>query len=107
MPESSTPRLRPAKNWDLNGTVEIGYADNAFTAVGQRQFKIYRVHTLYRPKTWATISGSFSDRERHNNTNNNQDAVAAGDANYNGPLNHVDHSRIGSVGAVLAPSERY
>ncbi len=70
--------LRPAKDWDLNGTVEIGYADNAFTAVGQRQFRTYRVHTMYRPKTWATISGSFSDRERHNNTNNNQDAVGSG-----------------------------
>ena len=99
--------LRPAKDWDLNGSAEIGYADNAFTAVGQRQFRTFRVHTMYRPKTWATISGSFSDRERHNNTNNNQDAVGAGDVNYNGPLDHVDHSRIASVGLVLAPSERY
>ena len=101
------PRCVPRKNWDLNGTVEIGYADNAFTAVGQRQFKTYRVHTLYRRSAWATISGSFSDRERHNNTNNNQDAVAAGDANYNGPINHVDHNRIFSAGAVLAPNEHY
>ncbi len=99
--------IRPTSNLDLNGTVEIGYADNAFTAVGQRQFKQYRVHTLYRPKSWVTISGSMSDRERHNNTNNNQAAVSAGDANYNGPINHVDHSRIASVGAVLAPNERY
>lgn len=99
--------LRPAKDWELNGTVEIGYADNAFTAVGQRQFRTYRVHTKYRPKSWATISGSFSDRERHNNTNNNQDVVAAGDANYSGPINHVDHNRIGSMGVVLARSERY
>ncbi len=99
--------LRPTKDWELNGTVEVGYADNAFTAVGQRQFKTYRIHTLYRPKSWATVSGSFSDRERHNNTNNNQDVVAAGDANYNGPLNHVDYSRIGSMAVVVAPSERY
>ena len=99
--------LRPAKNWDLNGTLEFGYADNAFTAVGQRQFKTYRVHTLYRPSGWATISGSFSDRERHNNTNNNQDAVGAGDVNYNGPINHVDHNRIFSTGVVLAPNVHY
>jgi hypothetical protein len=91
----------------VNGTVEMGYADNAFTAVGQRQFRQYRVHTLYKPRTWATISGSFSDRERHNNTNNNQDVVAAGDANYNGPLQHIDYSRIFGMGLVLAPSERY
>jgi len=97
----------PAKNWDLNGSVEVGYADNAFTAVGQRQFKIYRVHTIYRPKTWITVTGSFSDRERHNNTNNNQAAVAAGDDNFNGQLQHVDHNRIGSMGLALSPNEHY
>ena len=99
--------LHLTKEWDLNGTVEMGYADNAFTAVGQRQFKQYRVHTLYKPKSWATISGSYSDRERHNNTNNNQDVVAAGDANYSGPINHVDYSRVGSMGLALTPSEHY
>jgi hypothetical protein len=99
--------LHLAKDWDLAGSAEVGYADNAFTAVGQRQFRIYRVHTLYKPKGWATISASYSDRERHNNTNNNQDVVSAGDANYNGPLNHVDYSRVGSMGLTLAPSEHY
>jgi hypothetical protein len=102
-----TAALHLAKEWDLNGSAEMGYADNAFTAVGQRQFKQFRVHTLYKPNGWATLSGSFSDRERHNNTNNNQDVVAAGDANYNGPLQHVDYNRIGAMGVVLAPSERY
>jgi hypothetical protein len=102
-----TAALRPAKNWNLNGSAELGYADNAFTAVGQRQFKIYRVHTIYKPTGWATVTGSFSDRERHNNTNNNAASVALGDANYNGPLMHVDHSRIGSMGLVLAPNEHY
>ncbi len=99
--------LHPAQHWDLNGTAEIGYADNAFTAVGQRQFRTFRMHTQYRPKAWATIVGSFSDRERHNNTNNNADAVSSGDVNYNGPINHVDHNRIGSVGVSLAPNEHY
>jgi hypothetical protein len=99
--------LHLAKNWDLNGTVEAGYADNAFTTIAQRQFRQFRVHTLYRPNGWTTITGSFSDRERHNNTNNNQDVVSAGDANYNGPINHIDHNRVGSAGLVLVPSERY
>jgi hypothetical protein len=57
---------------DVNGTVEMLYADNAFTPVGPRQTKHYRVHTMYRPKPWATISGAWNDLERHNNTNNNQ-----------------------------------
>ena len=64
--------LRPAKHWDLNGTVEVLYDDNAFTPVGPRQTKHYRVHTIYKPRPWATFSGAFNDLERHNNTNNNQ-----------------------------------
>jgi hypothetical protein len=99
--------LRPAANWNVNGTVEVLYADNAFTPVGPRQTKHYRVHTMYRPKPWATISGAYNDLERHNNTSNNQSAVAAGDDPYEGPLGHVDHSRIASLGAVLSPSEHY
>lgn len=94
--------VRPAHNWDLNGTVEIGYFDNALTTVLPRQFKQYRLHTIYRPKTWATIAGSFSDRERHNNT-----FVPSQDEPYLGPVNHVDYARMGSVNAVLAPNDRY
>jgi len=93
--------LRPTANWNLNGTVEIFYADNAFTPVGPRQTKHYRVHTLYRPKSWATVSGAFNDRERHNNTNN------TGLTPLDGPIDHVDHSRAVSLGANLFPNEHY
>ncbi len=99
--------LRPAANWTVNGTIEILYADNALTPLGPRQTKHYRIHTLYRPKSWITVSGAFNDRERHNNTDNNQSAVLAGDDPYEGPLNHVDHSRSISLGTVLSPSEHY
>jgi hypothetical protein len=93
--------LRPSANWNLNGTVEILYADNAFTPVGPRQTKHYRVHTMYRPRPWATVSGAFNDLERHNNTNN------TGTTPADGPLNHVDHSRVVSLGTVLMPNEHY
>jgi hypothetical protein len=99
--------LRPTANWSINGTVEALYADNAFTPLGPRQTRHYRVHTLYRPKPWATLSAAWNDLERHNNTNNNAAAVAAGDDPYEGPLNHVDHSRVVSLGAVLSPSEHF
>ena len=87
--------LRPANHWDVNGTVEILYADNAFTPVGARQTRHYKASTLYRPKPWATVSGAFNDLERHNNTNNItsvtdptvKDALA-------GPLQHVDYSQV-------------
>ena len=62
--------LRPASNWDLNGTVELIYDDNVFTPVSPRQIQHYRIHTLFRPKPWATISGAYNDLERKNNTNN-------------------------------------
>ncbi len=96
--------LRPTDNWDINGTVEMLYDDNAFTPVAPRQTKHYRVHTIYKPKSWATITGAYNDLERHNNTNN---AGAVVGPNYVGPLEHVDHSRVVSLGAELLPNEHY
>jgi hypothetical protein len=115
-----TAAVRPTENLDLNGSVEMAYADNALTPVSPRQLWHYRVHARYRPKPWATISGAFNDLERHNNTNNNQASVAYEAAlgasatpptpnslPYEGPLDHVDHTRIASVSGVLSPNEHY
>jgi hypothetical protein len=99
--------VRPTANWNINGTIELLYDDNVFTPVGARQSVHYRVHAKYRPRPWATFSGAYNDLERHNNTNNNASAVAAGDVPYEGPLNHVDRSRVFSVGGMLAPNEHY
>ncbi len=114
--------LRPTQNWDVNGTVEALYADNAFTPVGPRQTRHYRVHTLYKLKPWATFNAAYNDLERHNNTNNNQALVAmftppiatpapngtaATGTPYEGPIDHVDHSRIASFGAVIQPNQHY
>ena len=93
--------LRPSKNWDVNGSAEIAYNDNAFTPMTPRQLDHYRVHTLYRPKPWATISGAFNDLERHNNTFN------SGITNLDGQLQHQDHSRYASLGLSMAPNEHY
>ena len=101
-----TAALRPAKNWDLNGSVEAMYNDNAFTPMGFRQLRHYRAHTIYRPKSWATVSGAFNDLERHNNTNNNQNFTGNTTA-YFGPLDHADHSRVVSFGTELFPNDRY
>ena len=101
-----TAALRPASNWDLNGSVEAMFNDNAFTPMGFRQLLHFRVHTIYRPKSWATVSGAYNDLERHNNTNNNQNFPGNTTA-YFGPLDHVDHSRVVSVGTELFPNDRY
>lgn len=97
-----TAALRPTNNWTVNGSIEGGYADNALTPVGPRQLWHYRIRTMYRPRPWATVSGTYNDLERHNNTNNIPDNT------YTGlPLDHVDHSRVFGMGAVLAPNEHY
>ena len=93
--------VQPANNWNINGSVELLYADNVFTPVAPRELQHYRIHTTYRPKTWATFSGAYNDLERHNNTNN------TGTASVDGPLQHVDHSRIVSLNADLMPNEHY
>lgn len=96
-----TAALRPTPKWNLNGSVEAMYNDNSFTPMGFRQMRHYRVHTIYRPETWATVSGAFNDIERHNNTNN------TGTPSVAGPLDHVDYSRNVSIGTELFPNERY
>jgi hypothetical protein len=90
---------RVNSNWDINGSVEALYDDNAFTAMSPRQVRHYRVHTKFRPMSWATISAAFNDMERHNNTNN------SGAALLYGPLNHVDHSRTASISGTFAKNE--
>jgi hypothetical protein len=99
--------LHPANNWDLNGSAEILYNDNAFTPVAPRHTRHNRVHTLYKPKTWATVTGAFNDRERHNNTNNTGAVSVSAAGTTPLVLGHEDHSRVVSLGANLAPNERY
>ena len=93
--------LQPANNWHINGSIELLHVDNALTPVAPRDLQHYRIHTTYRPQTWATLSGAYNDLERHNNTNN------TGTASVDGPLQHVDHSRILSLNADLMPNEHY
>lgn len=99
--------LRPTNQWNVDGSVEVLYADNVFTPVAPREQQHYRLHAIYKPKTWATVSGAYNDMELHNNTNNAQQDVASGAGLYYGPLNHVAYSRIGSVSADLTPNEHY
>ncbi|MGA7157673.1 MAG: hypothetical protein WBY53_12535 [Acidobacteriaceae bacterium] len=94
--------LRPTNHWDINGSMEALYQDNAFTSLTPRQLQHYRIHTMYRPKSWATVTAAFNDQERRNNTNNDGTANATV-----GPLDHLDHTRVAGLGAVLAPSEHY
>jgi len=94
--------LRPSSNWDVNGSAEMLFDDNAFTPVGPREVEHFRVHTLYRAKSWATLSGAFNDLERSNNTNNTGITQP-----LDGALHHADHSRIASVGAQMSPNTHY
>ena len=106
--------LRPTSQWRLNGSVEAIYDDNAYTPVSPRETQHYRLHTTYKPRTWATISGVFNDLERHNNQNSgvftsNPLLAGKGTTFTGGPLalDHVDHTRGASISVALTPSEHY
>ncbi len=96
-----TAAVHPTNQWDINGSIEALYDNNVLTPVMPRQTRIYRVHTIYRPKTWATISGVYNDQEHHDNTNN------TGTPSPVGPLEHVDYNRFFDVSAALYPNEHY
>lgn len=100
-----TAAYRPATNWTVNGSVEVAYTDNAFTTMTPRQLQHYRLHTSFKPKSWASFAAAYNDLERHNNTNNNA-AYAAANV-YDGPLNHVDYTRSASLTGTLTPNEHY
>ncbi len=101
-----TAAMHPSSNWDLNLSAELMFNDNVFTPMGFRQLEHFRMHTIYRPKSWATVSGAYNDLERSNNTNNNRNFPGNTTA-YFGPLNHVDHSRTASLATELFPNDRY
>jgi hypothetical protein len=84
--------LRPTSQWRINGSIEASYANRTYTQISPRALQRYNFRATYKPKDWATISGAFNDLERRNNVQ------------Y---VNHLDHSRIVSLGASLMPSEHY
>jgi len=84
--------LRPSLQWRINGSVEASYANRTYTQISPRALQHYQIHTTYKPKDWATISGTFNDLERRNNVL------------Y---VNHLDHSRSVTVGASFMPNEHY
>ncbi|WP_158752112.1 hypothetical protein [Acidobacterium sp. S8] len=84
--------LRPTLQWRINGSVEASYANRTYTQINPRALQHYQIHTTYKPRDWATISGTFNDLERRNNVL------------Y---VNHLDHSRSATVGASFMPNEHY
>jgi hypothetical protein len=100
---------RVTNNLDFNGTFEAAYNDNAFTAMTPRQLRRYRAHTTYRPTKWATIAATYTDTERHNNTNNEVAGFYSQPTTnyYEGPLKHVDFTRTGGFSAELTPNEHF
>jgi hypothetical protein len=84
--------FQPTRQWRVNGKVEASYADKAYTQISPRSLQRYRIQTRYKPREWATITGSFNDLERRDNI-------------Y--LVNHLDHNRNFSLGAALMPDPRY
>ncbi|HLJ75795.1 MAG TPA: hypothetical protein VKT75_00200, partial [Acidobacteriaceae bacterium] len=84
--------LRPTANWRVNGSMEIGYANNVYVPIGPKNFQHYQLRSSYKPKSWATVSGTFNDYESRDNQ------IAVG---------YLAHNRSLTAAASLAPTERY
>ncbi|HZC43532.1 MAG TPA: hypothetical protein VE195_05110, partial [Acidobacteriaceae bacterium] len=84
--------LRPMPKWKINGTIEAGWYDNAYTQVSPRALQHYNFRTSYKPKDWATVSAAYNDRERQN------DATL---------VDHKDHSRAFTIGGSATPNAHY
>lgn len=84
--------LQPTRQWRLNGKFEASYDDQAYTQISPRQLYHYHIQSRYKPREWATISGTFNDLERRDNIT---------------LVNHLDHFRSASLGATLMPNPRY
>jgi hypothetical protein len=82
--------LHPSRQWKINGSVEVSYANRTYTQISPRALQHYQFRTSYKPVEWVTLSGSFNDLERRNNVLN---------------VNHLDHSRSATMGASLTPNK--
>jgi hypothetical protein len=84
--------LRPTHRWTVNGNIEAAWDDTAYTQISPRQLQHYTIHTAYKPRDWATISGAYNDLERRDNVTN---------------VNHKDHNRSVALGTSLTPNVHY
>ncbi|HKO13706.1 MAG TPA: hypothetical protein VJV22_17180 [Acidobacteriaceae bacterium] len=84
--------LRPTANWKVNGSLEIGYASNAYVQIAPKNFQHYQLRSSWKPKSWATIAGTFNDLERRDNQIN---------------VGYRAHNRSFTAAASLAPNVRY
>jgi hypothetical protein len=92
--------VRPTANWNSTAASRCSTTTTPlprWSAANQALPSAYDVQA----KPWATLSGAYNDLERHNNTNNNQSSRGNAADVPTGPLDHVDHSRVASLGAVL------
>jgi hypothetical protein len=84
--------LRPTSQWRINGSVEAMYANRTYVQLAPRALQHYQIHASYKPKEWATLSGTFNDLETRNNVQ------------Y---INHLAHNRSYSLSASLMPNVHY
>jgi len=84
--------LQPTRQWRLNAKFEASYDDRSYTQISPRQLYRFHVQSRYKPREWATITGTLNDLERRDNVT---------------LVNHLDHIRSVSFGAALMPSPRY
>jgi hypothetical protein len=84
--------LRPNSQWRINFNFDGMYADNAFTRISPRQLQHYVARATYQPHPWLNLSGAVNIYEARNNVQT---------------VNHLEHNRNFSLGASIAPREKW
>jgi hypothetical protein len=83
---------RPIDALRITSDFEFGYNDNSYTRIDPRQVQSYKVHAIYKVKTWATLDGAV---EIHENRDNVTD------------VNNLEHDRTFSFATILMPNQRF
>ncbi|HKS80815.1 MAG TPA: hypothetical protein VJR23_04860 [Candidatus Acidoferrales bacterium] len=82
---------RPVDSLKITGDFGFGYNDASFTRIDPRQVQTYKIHVSYNPKPWAMLDGAVEAHENRDNV-------------YQ--VNNLEHDRMFSFTAMLAPNPR-
>jgi hypothetical protein len=84
--------VKPVQNWRISFDTELMSADNVFTRISPRQWQEYRVRSVYKPKSWMSLSGSIRIWEGRDNVTQ---------------INNLQHDRSYGFSATFDPSPRW
>jgi hypothetical protein len=82
---------RPVDALRISGDLELGYNNASYTRIDPREVQSYKIHTSYKPRTWASLDGTVEIHE-------NRDNVST--------VNDLEHDRSYGFSAMFIPNQR-